>query len=160
MIHIRSMAFGTFAEIEPLNPAFHTHQQKMRVTVDTERVPRLTETAVLSELVGAFPGLARHQCRAGAADGGVAAGGTRILLIPNDSSANQAHVFEHVTLELLGAIDQAASKLSGVTCAYTDPPERNDVFVERRRGDERRARRRTRQAALSRCSPLCATHAR
>jgi len=40
VIHIRSMAFGTFAEIEPLNPAFHTHQQKMRVTVDTERVPR------------------------------------------------------------------------------------------------------------------------
>jgi len=136
VIHIRSMAFGTFAEIEPLNPAFHTHQQKMRVTVDTERVPRLTETAVLSELVGAFPGLARHQCRAGAADGGVAAGGTRILLIPNDSSANQAHVFEHVTLELLGAIDQAASKLSGVTCAYTDPPERNDVFVECREPDD------------------------
>src|SRR5262252_7631336 len=130
------MAFGTFAEIEPLNPAFHTHQQKMRVTVDTERVPRLTETAVLSELVGAFPGLARHQCRAGAADGGVAAGGTRILLVPNDSSANQAHVFEHVTLELLGAIDQAASRLSGVTCAYTDPPERNDVFVECREPDD------------------------
>ena len=136
VIHIRSMAFGTFAEIEPLNPAFHARQQKLRVTVDTERVPRLAETAVLHELVGAFPGLARHQCRAGEGDGGVPAGGTRILLIPGDSAANQAHVYEHVTLELLGAIDEASSRLSGVTCAYTDPPERNDVFVEYRDADD------------------------
>ena len=136
MIHIRSMSFGTFAEIEPLNPAFHARQPKMRVTVDTERVPRLAEAAVLSELVGAFPGLARHQCRASAGDGASPAGSTRILLIPGDSATNQAHVFEHVTLELLGAIDAAASKLSGVTCAYTDPPERNDVFVECRDPDE------------------------
>ena len=136
VIHIRSMSFGTFAEIEPLNPAFHARQQKMRVTVDTERVPRLAETAVMSELVGAFPGLARHQCRAGADQGAMPAKGTRILLIPGDSAANQAHVYEHVTLELLGAIDEASSRLSGVTCAYTDPPERNDVFVECRDQDD------------------------
>jgi len=136
VIHIRSMSFGTFAEIEPLNPAFHARQQKMRVTVDTERVPRLAETAVMSELVGAFPGLARHQCRAGADQGAMPAKGTRILLIPGDSAANQAHVYEHVTLELLGAIDEASSRLSGVTCAYSDPPERNDVFVECRDQDD------------------------
>jgi len=130
------MAFGPFAEIQSLNPAFHEHQQKLRVTVDTERVPRLAETSVLIELVGAFPGLARHQCRAGAGDGGVPAGGTRILLIPGDPSANQAHVYEHLTLELLGAIDEASSRLSGVTCAYTDPPERNDVFVECREPED------------------------
>ena len=136
VIHIRSMSFGTFAEIEPLNPAFHARQQKLRVTVDTERVPRLAETAVMSELVGAFPGLARHQCRAGADQGAVPAKGTRILLIAGDSAANQAHVYEHVTLELLGAIDEASSRLSGVTCAYSDPPERNDVFVECRDQDD------------------------
>ena len=136
VIHIRSMSFGTFAEIEPLNPAFHARQQKMRVTVDTERVPRLAEAAVMSELVGAFPGLARHQCRAGADQGAMPAKGTRILLIPGDSAANQAHVYEHVTLELLGAIDEASSRLSGVTCAYSDPPERNDVFVECRDQDD------------------------
>jgi len=130
------MSFGTFAEIEPLNPAFHARQQKLRVTVDTERVPRLAEAAVMSELVGAFPGLARHQCRAGADQGALPAKGTRILLIPGDSAANQAHVYEHVTLELLGAIDEASSRLSGVTCAYTDPPERNDVFVECREADD------------------------
>lgn len=136
MIHIRSMAFGTFVEIEPLNPAFRPRQAKMRVTVDTERRPRLPESDVLSELAGAFPGLARHQCRAGEGHGGVASAGTRILLVPRDASANQAHIFEHLTLEFLGAIDESASKLSGVTCAYTDPPERNDVFVECRDPDD------------------------
>jgi len=136
VIHIRSMAFGKFAEIESLNPAFRPGQLKMRATVDTERVPRLAESGVLGELVGAFPGLARHQCRAGAGNGAVAAPGTRILLVPGDSSANQAHVFEHLTLELLGALDTASSRLSGVTCAYTEPPERNDVFVECRDPDD------------------------
>ena len=37
--------------------------------------------------------------------------------------------FEHLTLEILGAFDHAR-RLSGVTCAYVTPPERNDVFVE------------------------------
>lgn len=130
MIQIRSMAFGTFVEIEPLNPVFRAQQLKMRVTVDTERRPRLPESEVLSELAGAFPGLTRHQCRAAAGEGAVASAGTRILLIKGDASANQAHVFEHLILEIIGALDDKASKLSGVTCAYTDPPERNDVFVE------------------------------
>jgi len=136
VIHIRSMAFGPYTEIEPLNPAFRHGQMKMRATVDTERVPRLAESGVVSALVEAFPGLARHQCRAGAGHGAVAATGTRILLVPGDASANQAHVFEHVTLELLGALDEKSSRLSGVTCAYTDPPERNDVFVECRDADD------------------------
>jgi hypothetical protein len=124
------MAFGTFAEIEILNPAFRAAHDKMRVTVDTEREPGLPAELVLRELAGAFPGLARHQCRAGAADGGVAAAGTHILLVPDDASANQAHVLEHLTLELLAALDERVTRLSGVTCAYTSPPERNDVFVE------------------------------
>jgi hypothetical protein len=136
VIHIRSMAFGSFAEIEPLNPEFRPQQAKLRVTLDTERKPRRSETDVLTELASAFPGLARHQCRAGAGEGATPASGTRILLVPHDASANQAHLFEHLTLELLGAIDLAAGKLSGVTCAYADPPERNDVFVECREPDD------------------------
>jgi len=130
VIHIQALAFGTFAEIEILNPAFRAAHDKMRVTVDTEREPALPAEHVLRELAGAFPGLARHQCSAVAEDGGVAAAGTRILLVPDDASANQAHVFEHLTLEVLATLDEQASRLSGVTCAYTSPPERNDVFVE------------------------------
>jgi hypothetical protein len=130
VIQIRSMAFAPFREIEPLNPAFRVGHSKMRVTVDTESTPRRSEAQVLEALAGAFPGLERHQCRGAAALGGAPAGGTRILLVPGDASANQAHVFEHLTLEILGALDDLATRLSGVTCAYTEPPERNDVFVE------------------------------
>jgi hypothetical protein len=102
----------------------------MRVTVDTESVPRRSEDQVLAELAGAFPGLQKHQCRSAVELGGAPASGTRILLLPEDASANQAHVYEHLTLEILGALDDLATRLSGVTCAYTEPPERNDVFVE------------------------------
>lgn len=130
MIHIQSMAFGTFAEIEALNPAFRTRHAKMRVTVDTEREPRLPIEQVMEQLVQAFPGLSRHQCRAAAAEGVAAAADTNILLVPLDASANQAHVLEHLMLELLGAIDDTSKRLSGVTCAYAEPLERNDVFVE------------------------------
>ena len=130
MIQILSMAFAPFHEIEALNPGFHPGHAKMRVTVDTEATPRRPEDEVLAELAQAYPGLARHQCRSAAAIGGAPAGGTRILLVPDDASANQAHVFEHLTLEILGALDEAATRLSGVTCAYAEPPERNDVFVE------------------------------
>jgi hypothetical protein len=130
VIHIQSMAFATFAEIEPLNPAFRKRHPKMRVTVDAEPAPHMSEDLLLRSLAAAFPGLARHQCRAAAADGGVASGGTRILLVPADPTANQAHVFEHLTLEMLAALGDASDRLSGVTCAYADPPERNDVFVE------------------------------
>ena len=52
-----------------------------------------------------------------------------VLLVEDDSQANQAHLLEHLTLEILGAFDHAR-RLSGVTCAYVTPPERNDVFVE------------------------------
>lgn len=130
MIQIRSMAFAPFREIERLNPEFQPGHAKMRVTVDTEKTARRAEGEVLSELAQAYPGLARHQCRSAAALGGAPAGGTRILLVPDDASANQAHVFEHLTLEILGALDDAAVRLSGVTCAYAEPPERNDVFIE------------------------------
>jgi len=124
------MAFATFTHIEPLNPAFRAGHPKMRVTVDTGLTRQVPEDIVLRSLAAAFPGLARHQCRAEAAEGGLPIGKTHILLVPTDPSANQAHVFEHLMLELLAALDDTTARLSGVTCAYADPPERNDVFVE------------------------------
>ena len=130
MIQIQSLAFGTFPEIEPLNSAFSPGHPKLRITVDTETHPRRPDDRVLEVLVAAFPGLVRHQCRAEEAAVGHRASGTRILLVESDSSANQAHLLEHLTLEILGALDRRARRLSGVTCAYTAPRQRNDVFVE------------------------------
>ena len=128
VIQVQSLSFGQFADIEPLNPAFASGSRKLRVTVDTEIVPRVPDPRLVERLVGAFPGLTRHQCRAQPGEARRAAG-TRILLLESDSSANQAHLLEHLMLEMLSALDHAP-RLSGVTCAYGEPPERNDIFVE------------------------------
>lgn len=130
MILLRSLAFGEFPEIEPLNHGFHRGHPKMRLTVDTEVSPLVPERRVLEHLTEAFPGLSRHQCRAQEELPSNGAAGTRILLIETDPSANQAHLLEHLTLEMLGALDRRTLRRSGVTCAYEVPQERNDVFVE------------------------------
>jgi len=129
-IRIRSVAFGVFPEIEALNSAFSKGHGKLRITVDTETRPSVPDEQVLEHLTEAFPGLARHQCRAQQADAGVRAAGTQILLVESDPSANQAHMLEHLALEMLSALDGRLQRLSGVTCAYASPPNRNDVFVE------------------------------
>jgi len=130
VIQVCSLAFGPFAEIEPLNRGFSPGHAKMRITVDTETSPSVPDTQVLERLREGFPGLARHQCRAQETSLSKREAGTPILLMEGDSSANQAHILEHLILEILGALDRRSTKLSGVTCAYETPRERNDVFVE------------------------------
>ncbi len=128
MIQVHSLAFGTFAEAEPLNPLFANGHPKIRITVDAEPDPSLPDREILSRLEEAFPGLSRHQCRASAKDT-TRADGVGVLLIKGQSSANQAHILEHLLLEILMALN-GKRRLSGVTCAYRTPPERNDIFVE------------------------------
>lgn len=129
VIQLQSLAFGSFAEAEPLNPRFSPGHLKLRVTVDSESVPRVSDRDLLEELARAFPGLAGHFCQmsAAATDGEDDAKG--IVLLEGEASANQAHILEHLMLEMLSYVDRL-THLSGVTCAYASPPERNDIFVE------------------------------
>ena len=129
MIQVHALSFGRFAEIESLNPAFSRDSRKLRVTVDTETVPRVPDQQLFERLAATFPGLRRHQCRAREERAKRPSRDAGILLLESDSSANQAHLLEHLMLEMLGALD-SLTRLSGVTCAYESPPERNDVFVE------------------------------
>ena len=129
MIELRSLLFGRFTEIEPLNRSFVPGHPKLKMTVDTEGTPSVPDVALLERLAEAFPRLEGHRCRAPSDSSGSAAAGTRILLLDADSSANQAHLLEHLTLEMLSTLDHE-QRLSGVTCAYAAPAERNDVFVE------------------------------
>lgn len=129
MIQLHSLALGRFPGVEPLNPRFIPGHAKLRIIVDTEAHARVADHRLLERLVEAFPGIARHECRAHQRVANRPAAGTAILLLEDDSSANQAHLLEHLTLEILSALGQGP-RLSGVTCAYVSPPERNDVFVE------------------------------
>lgn len=129
MIRLLSLAFGPFAEVEPLNPCFTPGHLKLRLVVDGEPNSEVSDDRLLGELENAFPGIEHHQCRNrnGREDPGGAERG--IILLEHESTANQAHLLEHLVLEFLSLVDHGSS-LSGVTCAHELPRERNDVFVE------------------------------
>ncbi len=129
MIQLQSLAFGPFAEVEPLNPCFIAGHSKLRVTVDTDESPILDERRLLDELERTFPGLAHHGCGVQRGSAGDKPAGKGILLLSDEPSANQAHLLEHLMLEYLSSLDHA-SRLSGVTCAYASPAERSDIFIE------------------------------
>jgi hypothetical protein len=128
VIQLQSLAFGSFAEAEPLNPHFAAGHPKLRMTVDSETAPEIPERALLEELTTAFPGLSDHLCQMSAPTNGEERP-RGIVLLEDEPSANQAHLLEHLVLEMLSYVDRLP-RLSGVTCAYATPPERNDVFVE------------------------------
>lgn len=134
MIRLQALAFGAFAEVEAFNSGFASGHRKMRITVDTETHPRRPDPELLEQLQQTFPGLAGHHCRMAALGaspesppGPAVVKG--IQLLEAEPSANQAHLLEHLLLEMLSELE-GVRRLSGVTCAYTEPPERNDVFVE------------------------------
>lgn len=129
MIQLLSLAFGPFAEVEPLNPCFTPGRLKLRLVVDGETEATVSDDLLLEELERVFPGIGRHQCRDrnGSEDGD--GGGRGIILLEHESTANQAHLIEHLLLEFLSLVNHA-SRLSGVTCAYASPHQRSDVFVE------------------------------
>lgn len=129
MIQLRSLAFGPFAEAEPLNPQFIPGQSKLRLTVDVSNGAQVAEPQILETLVGAFPGLTRHRCQMDARSPDHASNEHGIVLLPDEPTANQAHLLEHLLLEMVSALERAPRR-SGVTCAYSSPLERCDVFVE------------------------------
>lgn len=129
LLKIRSVAFDTFPGIEGFNPDFRPGCPKMLTVVDAEARSDVPDDVLLDRLVEAFPGLLRHRCRAPGSIGPHRPDGGRIVLLDAEPSANQAHLLEHVMLEILHQTDSQA-RLSGVTCTYESPPERSDVFVE------------------------------
>ena len=129
VLRLHGIRHGVFPAIESLNPRFVAGASKLCLTVDTEREPRVPEDVLVERLLAAFPGLARHECRAHEGPTLRPAPGTAIQLARDEPSANPAHLLEHLVIELLAAFEPRRLR-SGVTCAWVDPPERNDVFVE------------------------------
>ncbi len=128
MIQLHSLAYGAFGDVEPLNPEFASDHPKLRITVDADATPKGSDRRLHERLVGAFPGLGRHRCRV-RTDHPSERRKPGIALVEGEVTANQAHLLEHMMLEMLHTLN-GARRLSGVTCAYVAPPERSDVFVE------------------------------
>jgi hypothetical protein len=129
MLRLLGLKHDTFEVIEVLNPRFVPGAPKIRITVDTEAAPRVSEPDLAGRLLAGFPRLSRHECRVGSKRRLVPMPGTHIRLVENEHSANQAHLIEHIVIDLLSVLEPSVLR-SGVTCAWVDPPERNDVFVE------------------------------
>jgi hypothetical protein len=129
VIHLRSIALAPFPGAESLNPRFQAGHTKLRLTVDAEPLPDVPDRALHARLVAAFPGLARHHCQAQDAGPPRDQRARGVVLVEGETTANQAHLLEHLLLEMLSFLDRVP-RLSGVTCAYTSPPERSDIFVE------------------------------
>ncbi len=129
MIQLLSLAFGPFAEVEPLNPSFTPGHSKLRLVVDAEPHPDVPDDQLLENLEQSFPGIEAHRCRDRNGDANPGDTEWGVILLENESTANQAHLLEHLLLEFLSLAGHG-SRLSGVTCAYESPPHRNDVFVE------------------------------
>lgn len=129
MIQLHSIAFAPFPAAESLNPRFQAGHAKLRLVVDAEPMPDVPDQALLTRLVAAFPGLARHHCQVRDLATPRHARARGVVLVEGETTANQAHLLEHLLLEMLSFLDRVP-RLSGVTCAYTTPPERSDIFVE------------------------------
>lgn len=129
MLRLLGIRHDTFAVIERLNPRFVAGALKIRITVETESYPRAPEHVLAGRLLAGFPHLARHECRVGTSGDLAPAPGTNIQLVEDEPSANQAHLLEHLVIDLLSVFEPSVRR-SGVTCAWVDPPERNDIFVE------------------------------
>jgi hypothetical protein len=129
VIQIHSIAYAPFPDAEPLNPRFRKGHAKLRLVVDVGPAPDLADQALMGRLTAGFPGMARHHCQVGDAASRRAPGARGVVLVEDEHTANQAHLLEHLLLEMLSFLDRAPL-LSGVTCAYLSPPERNDIFVE------------------------------
>lgn len=129
MIQLHSIAFAPFPAAEALNPRFQAGHAKLRLIVDAEPAPDVPDQALQARLVATFPGLARHHCQVRDVGTPRHARARGVVLVEGETTANQAHLLEHLLLEMLGFLDHVP-RLSGVTCAYTSPPERSDIFVE------------------------------
>lgn len=117
-VRVLALTFGTFPEVDRLNPRFAPGHRKLKLTldIDPEAVADGVDPRKLPEaLVSHLPTLGEHACRGD--DGEV------------DRAAELAHLLEHVLIDLIHYTARMRS-CSGITCGYREPATRFDLFVE------------------------------
>lgn len=79
--------------------------RKIRITVETESRLWASEHVLAGRLLKGFPHLARHECRVHTSRDLAPASGTPIQLVEDEPSANQAHLLEHLAIDLPGVFE-------------------------------------------------------
>jgi len=134
-VRVLEIAFGAFPGITALNPRFQAGLDRIKATIEIpagslEGRPRASAIAVL--LVGFLPSLSFHRCCGGhPLEEGFFQDGIRgrCSAQEDDPGVDIAHLIEHVTIDVQHFIGRMRL-CSGITCAWTSPRDRYDIFVE------------------------------
>jgi hypothetical protein len=130
---VREIAFGDFPQVTRLNPGFVPGVKRLKVSLEVSGAGDAGGAAkIIGALAGFLPSLSFHRCC-----GDNSIGETffdrdqrrRCSLRETDEGVDLAHLLEHVLIDVQHHI--ARMKIcSGVTCAWIDPRDRYDIFVE------------------------------
>jgi hypothetical protein len=133
-IQVLEVAYGSFPRISALNPEFRDGVPRLKVTLRISDPEGGTPDprqllAVLREFL---PSLGSHRCcGANSLDETFFEAGRRrhCAVEEKDDTVDIAHLIEHVIIDVQHFVGRMRV-CSGVTCAYADPRDRYDVFVE------------------------------
>jgi hypothetical protein len=132
-LQVVTVSHGAFPEISRLNPEFVAGRTRLKVTL---RIPGGNGSpppeSWLSPLEAAFPSLSRHRCcgENSLRDSFFLRGRRRSCAVEEpDPGVDLAHLAEHLMIDIQHFVGRM-SICSGVTCAYREPRDMYDIFVE------------------------------
>jgi hypothetical protein len=132
-LEIVAVAHGPYPEVSRLNPEFITGIPRLKLTlrIDINGAPPQAE-ACLGALEAQFPSLARHRC---CGDNSLretffSRGRRQSCSVQEaDPGVDVAHLAEHLIIDIQHFVGRMKI-CSGVTCAYREPRNMFDIFVE------------------------------
>jgi hypothetical protein len=132
-LQVISALYGGFPEVRRLNPEFIPGMRRLKLTI---RIPAGDNLPSAETLFGIlqkpFPSLGRHRCCGANSIGETffTRGQRQGCSIQEwDPGVDLAHLLEHLIIDIQHFI--ARMKIcSGVTCAYREPRDMYDIFVE------------------------------
>lgn len=127
------MAHGAYPEVTRLNPDFVAGQTRLKVTlrIVLNGIPSPPES-YLEAMEAVFPSLSRHSCcgENSLRDSFFKRGRRRACAVEDaDHGVDVAHLAEHLMIDIQHFVGRMKI-CSGVTCAYHEPRNMYDIFVE------------------------------
>jgi hypothetical protein len=132
-LSILEITHGQFPQVQRLNPDFQPGMAKLKVTLKIPVQADLPQAGrLLPSLSQALPTLLDHRC-CGTNSLGESffrnGSRTNCASPESDNGVDIAHLVEHVIIDVQHFVARMRI-CSGVTCAYIDPEDQYDVFVE------------------------------
>jgi len=121
--------WGEFPQVDHLNPKFIQGSTRLKATLEisTNGLGKGELRNHIRELTQIFPRFIKHRCdnEHGLSTSFQPKPGLKQV----DKATDVAHLIEHMVIDLQCSLSQMRS-CSGITCAYWNPGNRYDLFVE------------------------------